>query len=153
MKFASATRDVSDQIISRSEANSNRRQWRFSGRNALGSYLLEFIAEQDGIGTVFISNRGGQKATTYKVISATHNLTSFSWHIDGSAESNTQSGTGDGTILDNGTIPASIGAVNVLSTPAAFLQGSISEIIVYSRALTTDERVGVEQYLKAKYSL
>jgi hypothetical protein len=62
------------------------------------------------------------------------------------------SGTGDGTIYDF-TQKMSIGALNPDGTIAGPLQGSISEIIVYSRALTTGERTALETYLNKKYDL
>jgi hypothetical protein len=75
-------------------------------------------------------------------------------YIDGASQTFTiTSGfTGNGTVYD-GTRALAIGALTTASTPNAFLQGSISEIIVYSRALTTGERTAIENYLNKKYDL
>ena len=156
-KFADAGRDVSEQVVSRSEATGNKRQWRLSGRNDAGGNKMELVLDSSGAGTGASqrANQDGVKSATWRLISATSNLSTFSWYVDGTSETNTVDGgtTGDGSVLDSSTPKLGIGATNVINAPATFLQGSISEIIVYSRALTTTERAAIENYLNKKYDL
>lgn len=156
MKFANATRDAIEIIVTKAEATTpaNVRQWQFQGRAAAASYSRYLYVFNDGSidGKIIMD---GAKNPTYELLTVLSNGlgTSYDFFVNGVSTSPTQSGFGDWTVLNNDDSPITIGAANTLSTPSAFLQGSISEIIVFSRALTTDERVGVEQYLKAKYSL
>jgi hypothetical protein len=145
-KFANATRNVNEFFIIRT-TGVDQRQFRLYGEQLIGgSYKITFISFQSGTVTPERKAQGGVKSTNFRVMAATHDGTSSGTinYIDGSAQSMSFVGTSNGTILD------ATGGLRIGDGP---LQGSISEIIVYSRALSADERVGVEQYLKAKYSL
>jgi hypothetical protein len=149
MKHANATRDAVETFFARWQATNPRRQFALDGATTALSYVRRYIVAADGInGTV---STGTAKQATYEVISWTSAGSGTpTLHANGSAQSVSGATT---TIVNGSDTKASVGALNIDTTPINFLQGSISEIIVYSRALSADERVGVEQYLKAKYGL
>jgi len=153
MKFANATRNATDGVVGRYQSATERQWWFYGGVST--TFPGTFRVDQAGDGTLQrqVQSPNNFKHTTWKVHSWANNGTSaVTLFSDGSSVSLTTTGEGNYSILDL-TSSLEIGAVFTSATPTAFLQGSISEIIVYSRALSADERVGVEQYLKAKYSL
>jgi hypothetical protein len=155
-KHNNATLNQQESIISRLEGGTNNRQWRLYGREAAQSYKMEFSHYQSGTAAPLYQNQIGAKEASYRLHSAVKADASntVTWWKDGASQTVTQAGvTGDGTIHNSSTPPLVIGAVNANSTPALFLQGSISEIIVYSRPLTTGERTAIENYLNKKYDL
>jgi hypothetical protein len=58
-----------------------------------------------------------------------------------------------GFTLNTGTGWASLGVGRVLSTLNYYLTGQIAEVIIYNRAISTDERQQIEGYLAAKWAL
>jgi len=157
MKFANATRDAFEQIIARGEITGNVRQWQLRGSGVSLSYSNDIVVFRDGGGAN--SNRASNdaKSTSFRVLSGVNSpaSTRIDFYINGSSSgsSETTGGTGDYTVYD-AVNKVGLGAANVGTTPSAFLQGSISEIIVYSRALTTAERENLEKnYLCKKYGL
>lgn len=158
MKFGNATRDALETVAAKSEATtpSNQRQWQLQARPAVESYRRQLYTFKDGGAVNLAYVYDGAKSTNYECNVLTLNGTGVnSWFTDGANQSivNTLGGTGDWTILNLNSTPFIVGATNVLSTPSSFLQGSISEIIVFSRALTNAERQGIEAYLSSKYNI
>ena len=156
MKFANATRDVNESIVGR-HSTTPLAQWRIFGRNAAGSYAFRYVVSRDGTNPNEFYSDFSTKPTSFRAISFVSfgNITPDAF-VDGAAqtETNATAGTGNGTVFDSADNGVSVGATNALTTPVGFLQGSISEIIVFSRALTTGERSGLEQnYLCKKYGL
>ncbi len=49
--------------------------------------------------------------------------------------------------------PIRIGAGNTETTPGSYFPGDIAEIIIYSRVLTTEERIRIENYLSTKWGI
>jgi len=155
MKFGNATRDAVEHVVNRLW-DINERQWYFLASNASLTYPSVIVFSQNLIATQNdgFSSPTNFKHTSYKLHSFTHsgddNLNFFT---DGSSVTFTQTvNSGDGTIVDF-TNPVLVGCSTAGVTPGGFLQGSISEIIVYSRALTTTERTAIENYLNKKYDL
>jgi hypothetical protein len=156
MKFANATRNAVESIIARLAVSASNRQFDIAGRAAGLDYDFFFRAFSDGTSANSVNFDGPNnfKSTSFEVHSfgknATTTATLFS-NGSSRALNVATAGTGDGTIWDASQI-LEIGSV--LSGTANFLQGSISEIIVYSRALTTAERENLEKnYLCKKYGL
>jgi len=159
-KHTSATSNTTEQIIGKWGV-SDSLQFLIHARNAALSYQLRSSFDDDlipGAGTNSYAYSYSAKSASFRVISNTHNGTKIgnTVHIDGSSVTVTDvaSTNDDGTIadlsqpLDIGARLAPSGAVDL------FFQGSISEIIVYSRAITTGERENLEKnYLCKKYGL
>jgi hypothetical protein len=163
MKFGNATRDVQEIFLARGITSGSRAQWNFRGLNdqpgTTSDYRFRFFYFKDGGVTNFTHQTnvsGSTKSTSYKTYSHVGNVgTAQNIFINGASEAYTAvvTGTGDNTIYDNADPGIVIGAIDE-TAPSNFFQGSISEIIVYSRALTTAERSGLEQnYLCKKYGL
>lgn len=158
MNFGNATRNASEGIITRYRQATNARQFAVSSAGVSISYGHLFSWSSNGSSsapnTVDFSY-GSSKSTAYRVITWTSNSSNSgtTLNVDGTNTGLTDGNSGITTtsMYDFNQV-TSIGLIDDL-TPAAFLQGSISEIIIYSRALTADERVGVEQYLKRKWGL
>jgi len=155
-KVANATRDAAEILISRSNTTTDERQWQIVA--GLGSPTFALRSDANGNGTVshFVLASNGAKSTSYQIISSIYpGANDWQTLINGSSASLTYSRIGSiRGIFDNANNKLGIGANNIISTPTTFLQGSISEIIVFSRALTTAERSGLEQnYLCKKYGL
>jgi len=155
MKFGNATRTTGEQIISRRTATPTY-QWNFYGTSATPN-KGNFQIFPNGSTTAYCNfeTPTGFKHINWKSHVWTSNgaetVTLFS---NGSSVSiiDTDVGASDGSIVDD-SMPLTLGAGRATS-PNEFLQGSISEIIVYSRALTTAERQNLEQnYLCKKYGL
>ena len=159
MKHNNATLNQQESIIARLQTTTNERQWILYGRESALSYRNQFNWYNTGTSTASELREAytGTKSTTWKVaaiIKEAANNTLTSWHYDGASQSISYgSSTGNATVLDNANNYVSIGAVNIRSTPVNFLLGSISEIIVFSRALTATERLAMENYLNRKYDL
>jgi hypothetical protein len=152
-----ATRNVQESILRRGESADNTRQFYFYFQNTATAYRIEFNAFRDGGAANFVAYFGGQKSTTYRtiVITQTGTNTGNTLHLNGTSTTYSRfaSGTGNDTIFDNTNSRLDIGAANTQNTIVNFLDGFISEIIVYSRALTTAERQAIENYLNKKYNL
>lgn len=156
MKFANATRNTIETIIRKGETSANDRQFNFQASNTASSYRIEAYAFKDGGGTNFNTYHGDAKSTVFRTIIHTSNgAGTISLYIDGSSVTytNVTGGTADHTIFNSSASRTGLGAANVGVTPVNFLQGSISEIIVYSKALTATERAAIELYLNKKYDL
>jgi hypothetical protein len=155
MRFANATRDASEFIVNRLTTTTNR-QWDMSGGEEISNY--RFLSRQFRTGDVTdVRNTrfNNFKHATYKVHSYVHNgATTSTLQTNGVNQvlTSSEGGTGDGTIY-NSSGKVSIGGAFPDGTPTAFLNGYISEIIVYSRALTATERSNIEKYLNNKYKL
>jgi hypothetical protein len=156
MKFANATRNAQEVVIRKGESVGNNRQFYVMGQNSSNSFVIDFSVFKDGGAVNYVAYLFAQKYNTYKLQSCISDGAGVvTANIDGNTQSVTRSanGSGDDTIKNSSSSKTSIGVANPDGTPAAFLQGSISEIIVFSRALTTTERTAVENYLNKKYDL
>lgn len=156
MKFANATRNTVETIIRKGETASNDRQFNLQGQNTAASYVLQMIPYKDGGVTNINTYAGSAKSTAFRsIVHTSDGAGTISLYIDGSSVTytNTTGGTGDHTIFNSSASRTGIGVANPGGTPANFLQGSISEIIVYSKALTATERAAIELYLNKKYDL
>jgi hypothetical protein len=159
-KHTNATSNTTEQIIGRWGA-ADSLQFLIHARNAALSYQLRSNWDDDlitALGSTSYAYSYSAKSASFRLISNTHNGTKIgnTVHIDGSSVTVTDvPSTNDDGSIGNLSQPLDIGA-RALPSGAAdlFLQGSISEIIVFSRALTTGERSGLEQnYLCKKYGL
>jgi hypothetical protein len=151
MKFANATRDATEVVLGKHTFTGNNRQFVFYGNNTANGYDLYFLTDADGAsGSGLMTSTSSDKHANYILHSITSNGTTGAMWRDGAPITLTTNTPQ--LIYNSSAYGFLVGAADVAS-PQLFLQGSISEIIVYSRALSADERVGVEQYLKAKYSL
>ncbi|MFA5126133.1 MAG: LamG domain-containing protein [archaeon] len=97
------------------------------------------------------------KRGEWKLLSATSDTTvhnSFVWAGGVAATMTPQSSDCSWSLqLGNGT---GTGAGGIGGSPASFIgkfTGSIEEVILYNRALSTTERMGIEKYLSQKYNL
>jgi len=158
VKFASATPAVANFVVSRVTTTTNR-QWDFYLMDATNSNRIQFRNFSDGTVSNFVSYSSPTNSghTTWKVHSSVRTGTSSNnlLFTDGLSVTVTRAatGTGNDAVYDN-TGKLSLGVIFPDGTPTGPLNGSISEIIVYSRALTTAERSGLEQnYLCKKYGL
>jgi len=129
-------------VMTYGKSGSDLECWRVFTSNTENGYKYQFVTAADG--SALISDRWDfPKSTVFRVdswvVSTTTNTSTF--FSDGSEKSldvnNTQTG------IYNNYIEAWIGR----------RPQSISEIIVYSRALTTTERTAIENYLNKKYDL
>lgn len=157
IKFANATRNANECVVSKNYATGNQRQWQARAGATAESYVHTFFAFKDGSATNYVQyNSAGAKSTAYKSITWISNGSgTVTNYQDGSSSSVTPTtfGSGDGTIYNNSTAIFGIGANRIGDTPDSLIQGSISEIIVYTRALTATERAAIETYLNRKYDL
>jgi len=154
-KWASATRNVSEAVIGKGTGSGDKRNWQFYGGNTAESYFIRLNAFKDGAATnvTNYTTDTEDKSATNKLYAATSNgAGTYTLYVDGSVVATTRSvgGTGDDTIFNDNTAGSRIG-INLGGT--LFSQMTISEIIVYSRAITTAQRVAIETYLNKKYDL
>lgn len=148
VKFENATRNVIEPIFSFNNGAQGQLAWH--GRNLANSYhhwLLKFSS-----GTNRVDERNGAKEAAWRSLTWVSPTSTASFFKDGVSQTVTRvvTGSGDGTVADN------TGQLIIASNiPAGtiFLQGWMSEFIVYSRALTTAEREGIEAYLNHKYKI
>ena len=147
--------DQQESIIARLETPTDKRQFVLFGREDAVSNRNQLNTYESGTGTPSINGYYGQKSTIFKLMSITKLSTSasFNWYEDGVTQSLTYASGPTAPIFNDATNKTSIGAVNVQSTPANFFQGSISEIIVTTDALSTAQRTAIENYLNKKYDL
>lgn len=155
MKFGNATRDAADTYISKNYATGDNRQYIFRGENAAVSYIIRALIFQSGTATPSNTYSSSiTKSTTWKIIGLTSDgAGSPQWYDDGATSTTSVSGAGNHTIYNTPTSLFSIGCNRAGDTPDGFLLGSISEIIVFSRALAATERAAIELYLNRKYDL
>lgn len=144
-KFGNATRVVNDRVLGKAITTTNQRQW-FVFAGSSGSYRITLLTSTNG--TAQAQAEGASKSTTWKV----HAITSTgsndaAFYEDGNTTTSTSTSS---AILDSSIPELYIGTTGGL---VSYFQGSISEIIVYSRALTTAERQAIETYLNRKYDL
>lgn len=157
MKFGNAMRNANEAIISKNYATGNKRQWQVRAGDATTSYVHTFFAFKDGMATNYIQYYSNEaKGTSFKTLAwGSNGSGTVSHYDDGNSNTLTSTvfGTGDGSIFNDATALLGIGINRAGDTPNYFLQGSISAIIVYTRALTTAERTAIENYLNKKYDL
>jgi hypothetical protein len=156
MRFNDATRNVTESIGSKNNNNNTRLQFAFQGRSgpaAPNSYNMWLIKSRDGGTANRVDYRDGVKQSTYRLLVWGGSGTSVTLHLNGTSQTITRvaSGTGDDTIFDTSESVLILGGNT--NPPTEYLQGYISEIIIYSRALTTAERQAIENYLNKKYNL
>jgi hypothetical protein len=154
MRFENATRDALEAIVARDESATTS-QWRIASRGASESYALYVHKSSNGAlntANVWNAYSTSSKSTSFRTWATTWAASAPTGALNGASTSYTPLflTAGPNTVFDDEQA-TTIGAIR--STPIAFLQGYISEIIVYSRALTASERIGVESYLKNKYAL
>lgn len=155
VKFANATRDAAETIVAKFYTTTNERQWRLYGTAASTSYAIFSRYHNDGQVANYTQSSYSSKSTTWKVHSVINAVSSQSVFEDGAdiKPDNSLAGTGNGVIYNNSNNYLEIAAINSRGTASTFLQGSISEIIVFSRTLTNAERQGIEAYLSSKYNI
>lgn len=131
-------------IVGKNKTNTNKRQWQIY--NNQGNTFLQ----TDSDGSVPSSQAYITSQPTiwflHSIVSAP---TTVTWWEDGASEAVTGSSE---NILDDNTTGIFIGARDAAS-PDLFSDMSISEVIVFSRPLTTGERTAIENYLNKKYDL
>lgn len=137
MKYASATRNVSEWVL-------NKIQWLIFGSNAAAGYKDQLAL----LNSSYKFDRWQPKTATFHilyfdVVAGTNTSNNYK---DGAAQTRTQNDSSAG--MNNGTDALLIG-----KNAAEFFQGSISEIIVFSRQVTDAERTSLENYLNKKYDL
>lgn len=133
-------------IVGKNKTNTNKRQWQVY-IDGVGDDT-HFQSDSDGsspVSSAYISYEGSIWES-YSIIS---NPTTVTWWKDGVSQTVTGSSQ---NILDDNTTGLFIGARDAAS-PDFFHDMSISEIIVYTRALTATERAAIENYLNKKYDL
>lgn len=146
-KWATATRAVDQTMIGR-YASSNF-QWALVGDNSNPTYGERMFFSANGSVSQYDEINSAHTTYLLTTIIANAALDQLTWYEDGTSQ----------TIITNRTQTAIYDATQELvlgdnSTGGAnIFQGSISEIIVYSRALTTAERTAIETYLNRKYDL
>lgn len=145
IKWNDAGRDAAEYLCQKT-GSGDTRQWRVLGNNNVNGNDITLQIFQSGTLASSRVARDSDKRSAWTLVSVTHNGTSSgtSIFLDASSRSISYSGTGDGTIYNTSSAQLLIGQV---------LLGSISEIIVFSRALTTAERTAIENYLNKKYDL
>jgi hypothetical protein len=149
MKFANATRNAVEPVFARTDGTNA--QFLIQGRQAAVSYNMWLVKYSSGANRV--DERDSPKSASWELHAWQSPPSATTMHINGTSTSISRSttGSGDGTIEDK-SVPIAFGGQNV-PTPTIFLQGSISEFIVYSRAVTTAERQAIENYLNKKYNI
>lgn len=157
-KVGNAALDVIEVLCGKSTAGSNKRQWAAAaGQTTAGSNYGMFLrAFHDGGSFNYVTYNDGAKEATWRAWTFISNgAGTTTMHKDGASQSVTRNvtGTGNDTVLDANDTPFSVFGNNFGTLNNNLLQGSISEIIVYSRALTTAERTAIENYLNKKYDL
>lgn len=160
MKFANATRDASE-VLCAVYTGGGGISWIFTSGSASLSYGIRFGWSDDGSNLAI--PQFGAKSTSYRLINcikeSTDNGTSIGStsnidaYINSASQSQIAGGSARTGILDQSVTPFSIGAANITSTPSGFLQGSISEIIVTTDAVSATTRAAIENYLNKKYAL
>lgn len=153
VKFANATRNTVELVIQKGEAVGDLRQWQFYGQNTAASYRLEgnlYASGTSASGNTFYATTN-TKHTAWKlhVIQAVSSVAS--WYTNNTDITLTDAVTT--TIFNSSATPVSVGAGNVTSTPASFLQGTVSELFGFSRNLTVAERNALELYVNQKYAI
>lgn len=158
IKFVDAGRDVNESIIGKYETTApeaDHRQWIVSGANDAGENRVRIGGSNNGTAAQFWQKSYPVKSTAWKLHAYVDDNSSFAWYEDGSSitiDASTTNGT-KSAIADFNTVKLGIGAGTVTVTPSGFFQGTIAEIIVYSKALSTTERTAIEYYLMHKYRL
>jgi hypothetical protein len=153
-----STRNEIEVIASKGSTTGNNLQWFVAGGTTgamsintgrqLRAYNLGTLAQRAW-------NDGNKSVTSEITTFLSTSVGVANIYANGAAQNVTQhnfSG-GDGTIFDSSAAPLTIGGGDFAAGGANFIQAIISEIIVYSRALTTAERQAIENYLNKKYNL
>jgi hypothetical protein len=155
MKYATTNRNANEIFISK--RSSTVAQFNLYGASNTVQQRELFQAFKDG-GTAnfrqYQTNTSNYKHTDFRVKTRTSNaVPAGTFFSNAVSEAITASiaGTGDGTIHD-ATLALVIGALYATSAILP-LQGSISEVIIYSRVVTTAEREAIERYLNHKYNI
>jgi hypothetical protein len=147
--YNNATRGSFENMFAKFQATTNKRQFRLMGTNTAPFDNRFSLWDSGTISPRKDYNLLQSKSTTYNLLSFTFLSPDLLAYKNGNL---TATISQSGIIFDTDA-PFSIGAGNVLSTPSEIFQGYISEIIIYSRALTTAERQAIENYLNKKYNL
>lgn len=155
VKFGNATRDASERVIARNYTGSNLRQFALIGENTAASYGLNVFLSKDGGGSNYVTNIGGTKSASWKVITAISYTSDTDIYVDGASQSPTRSvfGTGDGTIFNSGGIALDVGGQNSQGTPNGFFQGDIVEFFIYAKKFSNTEKNAMEYYLTQRHGL
>ena len=147
MKWATATR-ASDQTAFARFAASNF-QWALVGDNLNPTYGERMFFSASGSSSQYDEINIAHSAYLLTSIVANTASDALAWYEDGTSISIITNQTQ--TSIYDASQPFVVGANNASATN--IFQGSISEIIVYSRALSTTERAAIETYLNRKYDL
>lgn len=158
IKFVDAGRDVNENVIGKYEnaaPEADHRQWILSGANDAGENRVRIGGSNDGTAAQFWQKSYPVKSTAWKLHVYVDDNSSFSWYEDGASitiDASTSNGTKT-AIANFNTVKLGIGAGTVTVTPSGFFQGTISEILVWSKVLSTNERTAMQTYLNRKYDL
>lgn len=147
LSFASATTTPGEVVFCKDTLT--RRQFTFYSAGAAG-YRVSFWTSANGSAVQvdnFAAKTTGFKTYSYTVQSA---INVSSLRLDAVAQ-----GYGDTNQTQSGVFNSALNQAFVGAgyNGANNLKGSISEIIVYSRALSATERAAIENYLNKKYDL
>lgn len=140
VKVPSATGNIQEAYVGR-DILANAKQWTFYGGNTAESYRNSFWCSANG--TSVTLDAFTAKSAAWKL---------YSFVVDASSNaSNLYTDGSDQTRNTNGTQTAIFNGYNKLYF--GYQPQSVSEIIVYSRAITATERAALELYLNKKYDL
>lgn len=155
MKFANATRDTFNFVLTRWNYTNAKRQWQFSTGNNTSdppNYRPFFrTVHTVTSGKIYQIPDGSNTAFALHSISVNGSGTE-TWAIDGASKVVTETNLSGTYAIQDATDYLLIGTQNFPS-PGLYARISISEIIVFSRAITNAERQGIEAYLSSKYNL
>jgi hypothetical protein len=143
------TTDGAETVISHTLSTTNQRQWQMLGGGTGNARYTFQTSNSGGLPASDIYNK--TKTTTWEVFAWVSNASTSQLYVNNASQ--TKFSGGPTTIFDVATNKTGIGCSNASGTPIAFINAEISEIIIYSRALTTAERQAIENYLNKKYNL
>lgn len=115
-------------------------------------YLNIRIKSTESVIQAFNLDSGGldyiEKATTTnpQVVTLTHDTTNLNFYVDGVSAAAPVASGATTTMTDTITVGG-------LTTASQLFNGYIAAIAVYNRALSSDERIRVEQYFKLKFGI
>lgn len=137
--------------------------WINIGANPRAANLDEYRTMVESDGSIYQSNIVNDRATangtittgvwniiTYRIAAGAFSSSNPEFYKNGTSQASTE-GTGVST-PNLGTGATHIGANNE-AVPGQFLDGDLTEIIVYDSALSTANRQSVENYLNGRYAI
>jgi hypothetical protein len=129
------------------------------GKSGVGSRIFSFSASATGNAISVYKYDDATAAKTANHGTAAMGMKIYSWICSGTLSNVWVNGIQNGTPdrdIDVGTCTldqAAIGAVVSNGTLTTGLTGTLAEIVVYGRALTTSERINWERYFSLKWAI